>query len=259
MPLIIMPNSVFPPETWKTVNDLEPQLKEIDHRIKANDYNVAARIMLEIDPYLLLCGAYKRIVDYHERLQYRINEVMLSLGIMIILGTAYQNKGQHQEAINIYLEALDISRAKGYLEAEIAILGDIGTCYTSIWNIDIAIKYFKKALTLVRKQKDKYTEEIWLNNLGICARRVGRTDAAVKYHQRALAIAQKHENLEMIAACLASIGNCYADLGDPYSAIDYYHQSLDIQDSVGNLNDKGSVLHSLAEILRLIGGISLRL
>jgi len=91
-----------PPETWRSATELVPRLKEIDHRIMASDYNAAAHTLLEIDPRILSWGAYRQVMDYHERLIDKITDMMLKLGSIVNLGTAYQNQTQHQKSIVCY-------------------------------------------------------------------------------------------------------------------------------------------------------------
>ena len=53
----VLPEHPHPPASWKTVDDLAPQLAEFEVRIAGEEYDAAASVLLEIDfDYLLLWG-----------------------------------------------------------------------------------------------------------------------------------------------------------------------------------------------------------
>jgi hypothetical protein len=57
-----------PRETWKTLEDLAPQLAEFELRLAGEDYDTAATVLLEIDyDYLQLWGHYQLVAELHER------------------------------------------------------------------------------------------------------------------------------------------------------------------------------------------------
>jgi hypothetical protein len=58
-----------PPETWKNIDDLEPQLAEFEHRVRAGDYDAACQVLNSFDfEYLLRWGHYARLAEMRESL-----------------------------------------------------------------------------------------------------------------------------------------------------------------------------------------------
>ena len=64
-----------PREAWRSLDDLAPQLAELDLRCAAGEYDVAADVLREIDfDCLLLWGHYALLVALHERLLDRLDD-----------------------------------------------------------------------------------------------------------------------------------------------------------------------------------------
>ena len=79
-----------PSETWKSIDDLEPQLAEFEHRVRAGDYDGACRVLEPIDfDYLYLWGHYARLVEMREKLVGHLTELSLQMTNLGNLGRAY--------------------------------------------------------------------------------------------------------------------------------------------------------------------------
>ncbi len=89
-----------PRETWKKIEDLEPQLNEFDLRCVAEDYDTAASVLLEIDfDYLLLWGHFRLMIELHEKLKGKLQDVKTERVNFGYLGLAYNSIGQVHKAI----------------------------------------------------------------------------------------------------------------------------------------------------------------
>src|SRR6202022_3440045 len=63
----------MPRESWKNIDDLAPQLAEFDLRYAGNDYDTAARVLLEIgSDYILPWSFYRLMVGLHELLRTKL-------------------------------------------------------------------------------------------------------------------------------------------------------------------------------------------
>jgi tetratricopeptide (TPR) repeat protein len=115
-----------PSADCKTLQDLEPQLAEIDLRIAAEDYNTAADVLRSIDlDYLLLWGHYRLMAELHERLQGKISDPELKGISAGNLGSAYYLMGRVRDAIGYYEQALAIAREQNDRKGEGKVFGFI--------------------------------------------------------------------------------------------------------------------------------------
>src|SRR5689334_3239751 len=75
--------------------DIEPQLFEFEHLVAAQDFDVAARLMDEIDGnYLALWGFFERIVDMRSKLIGKIRDETLETANFISLADTYRMMGR---------------------------------------------------------------------------------------------------------------------------------------------------------------------
>jgi tetratricopeptide (TPR) repeat protein len=177
----------LPRSAWRRIEDLEPQLAEIDLRCRAGQYDEAASILRTIDSdYLLVWGHSAVVVDLCKRLQGRVGWPRWEQTMAGVFGDALRQRGQHDQAIAAY----------------------------------------ERALLLARELDDRPNEGVWLNSIGNCYAELGQTRRALGYNEQALVIARReaHPALERIA--LISMANRHAELGAMAAAGDEYEQAL---------------------------------
>ena len=122
-----------PREAWRSLDDLAPQLAEIDLRCAAGEYDVAADVLREIDfDYLLLWGHYALLVALHERLLDELDDPWRRGYSLTTLGIAYRSLGMARRAIACYEQALAIDREIGDRQGEGADLGNLGHAYAAL-------------------------------------------------------------------------------------------------------------------------------
>jgi len=121
-----------PPETWKTIDDLEPQLVEFEHRVRAGDYDEACQVLDSINDHLLLWGHYTRLVELRGKLVRRLTNSGLRAGTLHSLGRACYYLGQFKRAVELYEEALDIARKIGDRRNEGVWLSHLGRAWRSL-------------------------------------------------------------------------------------------------------------------------------
>ncbi len=239
-----------PREEWKTIGDLAPQLAEIDLRIAGEDYDTAARVLLDIDyDYLLLWGQYKLMIALHERLQGNIGDKFSRLRSLNSLALASNAIGQVRKAIEFYEAALPLTRELNNKQAEGAILCNLGIAYKNLGEVRKAIPYYEQALQIDREIGDKRGEGADLGNLGIAYKNLGEVRKAITYYEQALLIARDIGDKRGEGADLGNLGIAYYSLGDLPKAIEYYEQSLLIKCEIGDKNGETSDLGNLAEAL----------
>jgi len=240
----------LPRENWKTLADLAPQLAEIDLRCAAEDYDTAARVLLEIDSdFLLLWGFYRLVVEMHNRVQGILKDPTLKQMSLRNLGIAYRNIGQYQNAITCNEQALAIARKKKDRYSEGASLGNLGNCYYHLGQNSRAINYYEQAHSIAKEIGDLHGEELAIGNLGNCYTDLGQTRRAIDYYKQALLVAHEIGDRKEAAKNLSNLGNCYALLGENASAIESLELALAVQREIGNRLDEGIVLGNLTSIL----------
>ena len=180
-----------PRESWRTLEDVRPQLAEFELRCDTGDYDTAATVLADIDfDYLQVWGHYRTLVELHGRIHGRITDPALNAAHLANLGNCHYHLGDYRQAIDLYTQALAIARDIGDRQGEGAALGNLGLCHFSLGDYRQAIDLHTQALAIARDIGDRQGEGAALGNLGLCHSSLGDYRQAIDLHTQALAIAR---------------------------------------------------------------------
>jgi len=243
-----------PESEWKTIDDLAPQLAEFEHRVHAEDYEGACRVLEPIDfDYLFLWGYYARLVEMREKLLGRLKDPSLRAANLGSLGRAYSNLGQVEQAIGYYQQSLVIARKIGDRQNESIWLSDLGYAYNNLGQFEQAIKLYEKALPIAREIGDRRQEGSQINCLGLTYRALGRLEQAIECHEKSLNIARAISDRALEGLNLGNLGSVYSALGQFERATNLYEEAFAIAREIGDRREKGSRLGSLGDVYRALG------
>jgi tetratricopeptide (TPR) repeat protein len=244
-----------PPETWKTIDDLDPQLAEFEHRVRAGDYDDACRVLDSIDfDYLHMWGYYAKLVEMRRSILGGLKDPGLRAATLRSLGDIYRATGPFEHAVRLYEEALDITQETGNrLWERATILGNLGRAYSALGQIEKAIERYEEALVIFRKTGNRRQEGIQLSYLGNAYRTLGQVEQAIGYYEQSLSIARKIGDRRGEGDYLTSLGSTYHSQGQFEQAIKLYQTSLVIAREIGNRGGEGFNLVSLGSIYRDLG------
>jgi tetratricopeptide (TPR) repeat protein len=201
-----------PPEQWKSIEDLAPQLSEFDLRYAGRDYDTASWVLMEIDfEYLLTWGFYNLIAEYHQRLQGKLKDIHLQRASKGNLGTAYSRMGRYQEALLYTEQSLAISREVKDRQAESANLLNLGVIYSRLGQTALAIERFEQALEITSEIQDRFTSRVHLGNLGCLYSYLGETARAIDNLEQALIIDRDFKDEDNEASHLANLAEVLID------------------------------------------------
>jgi len=235
-----------PRESWRTLEDVRPQLAEFELRCDTGDYNTAATVLHDIDfDYLLVWGHYRTLVGLHGRIHGQITDPRLNGAHLTNLGICYYRLGDYRQAIDLYTQALAIARDIGNRQVEDRALGNLGLCYYRLGDYRQAIDLHTQALAIARDIGNRRIEGTDLGNLGLCHFSLGDYRQAIDLHTQALAIARDIGNRRIEGSQLGCLGACHSSLGDYRQAIDLYTQGLAIARDIGDRHGEGSQLGCL--------------
>ena len=243
-----------PRAEWKTFEDLQPQLDEFDLRCAAEDWDTAARVLLDIDfNYLQLWGHYRLAVSLHERLLSKISDPSLKSRSLTNLGHALSDLGQVRKAISYYEVGLKLDHENHNRQAEGVSLGSLGLAYNNLGQTQKAVQYYEQALTIARDIGDKKSEGAHLGNLGLAYGNLGQIQKAIQYYEQALTIARDIGDKSGEGTRLGNLGLAYGNLGQTQKAIQYHEQALTIAHDIGDRTGEETRLGNLGKEYRNLG------
>jgi len=234
-----------PRDSWRSLDDLGPQVAEFELRCAAADHDTAAAVLAGVDDYLQRWGHYRLAVYMHERLSGRLNRPYGQMATANALGTSYAALGQTGRAIEHYQQALAIARETGDRGIEGSALGNLGNSYSTLGQTGRAIEHYQQALAIARETGDRGIEGSALGSLGNGYADLGQTGRAIEYYEQALAIARETGHRSSEGLWLGGLGGCYADLGQTGRAVEHYQQALAIAIEIGDRGIEGTALGNL--------------
>ena len=243
-----------PRDSWKTIDDLAPQLAEFEVRVTGEEYDAAASVLFGIDfDYLMRWGHSRLGAQLHERLQGRLTDPSLKAGSLTNLGNCYDSLGDYPRAIEHHEQSLAIDREIGNRRGEAISLIGLGNCYHSLGDYPQAIGHLEQSLAIAHEIGDRGGEGSSLGNLGGCYYSLGDYPQAIEHFEQSLAIAREIGDRGAEGSWLGNLGLCYHSLGDYPRAIEHHEQSLAIAHEIGDRQGEATSLISLGTCYSSLG------
>ena len=231
-----------PPQSWRSLDDLQPQLAEFGLRCDVGDYDSAAAVLADIDPGCLqVWGHYRISLDLHQRIRGRVTDPALNAAHLQNLALCQWRLGDYRQAIDLHTEVLAIARDLGDRGLEYAELGNLGLCWSSLGDYQQATNLHTQALAIARELGDRRGEGILIGNLGLCWSSLGDYRRARDLLGQALLIARDLGDRQGEGILLGNLGRCWSSLGDYGQAINLHTQALAIARDLGYR--RGEVIH----------------
>jgi tetratricopeptide (TPR) repeat protein len=245
-----------PRETWRTLDDVTPQLAEFELRCEAGDFDAAAQVLNGVSvEYLQKWGHVGLARDMHERVQGHLSDPATSAASLNYLGFAYQSLGETPRSIDVHNQALEISRELGDRHGEGIALTGLGNALLTSGEVRLAIDCYHEALNIDREIGYRDSEAVDLGTLGAAYRALGDSRRAIEFHEQALLIYRETGHRSGEGATLNSLGGAYETLGEPRRAIEFYDEALTIARETDSRTGEASALHSLGAAAHALGDV----
>ena len=163
------------------------------------------------------------------------------------LGLAYAALRDAHKAIDLYEQALAITRQIRDRLAEGNVLGNLGLAYASLGDARKASGLYERQLAIARELGDRRGEGNALLNLGVACANLGELHKAIELYGQSLAIFQGTGDWRCEGNALGNLGNLYAALGDHPKAVELHRRALAIAREVGDRRGEGAALGNLAK------------
>jgi CHAT domain-containing protein/predicted negative regulator of RcsB-dependent stress response len=143
-----------------------------------------------------------------------------------------RNRGQIEEAMSLYQQALPLADAIGNRNLEADIRNGLGNVYAIRGESQQALDVYEQALQLATDEEDgRRAKAVALTGLGKILRRRGEPQDALIYYQEALAINREIASGDprqqtAVAIVLIHLGSVDLDLGQPDDALTRYREAL---------------------------------
>jgi len=163
------------------------------------------------------------------------------------LGVAYNNLGNSQESLDLFLKALRMMEKIDDKNGIAQSLVNIGQANFYLDSFGEALKYFRRAL-LVREElgnKSDVAQSLLL--VGNAMAKMTRYDEALDYYYKALVIKKGINDRVAISQIYNNLGNVYLAIGEMDKVLEYRLQALHIDRELGNKWEIALTTYNIAE------------
>lgn len=144
------------------------------------------------------------------------------------LGSGYLQKGQLQEAGEVYLKSLEIREANRDSLGMAKVYNALGFILQRKYESDSAITYFLKALPIFEKEGALLNAATILNNIGVIYQNMSNYPKAIEFYERASVMRETQKDFRNLIGSYANLGTAYKYLGDFELAEEYFQKAIDL-------------------------------
>lgn len=217
----------IPEADWHTLDDIQPQLFEFEHLVRAGDFQQAYELLNHLDAnFLTREGHIQRLFEMRSQLQPELQEALSKAGNLVGLGKAALVLSKFAECIEYCQSALVIATELQQLDLRLEALYTMGLCSDYTGNYRAAVDYFQQALALEDTPETQMQRANSLDALAAAYNTLNHYDDALKTHQQALEIRQAQGDKVAEGRSLNNMGYIYYDQGDFNQALACFSDAL---------------------------------
>jgi tetratricopeptide (TPR) repeat protein len=234
-----------PKSEWKRLSDLDPELVEFEHLMRAERFYDACRLLNEIDrEYLAFWGQRTLVVELRTRLLGRIGDAGLQSLNYGNLGANYLEMGEGQKSAECLGQALAIALELGDRSLECRWMGNLGIALLA-GDANDGRRKLEDALALANEIDDRLHIGRWTYALGNA---LGGDDveASVQMCLTALAATREAHDRRFERYCLSSIGEGLVKLDSAAEATPYLREAVAVAETIGDTRGFFECLFALA-------------
>ncbi len=250
----------LPAEKWLTIDDLEPQLFEFDHRIRAGQAEIALKLLDSIDnDYLRVWGHLNRLSTMRKQLMPLLSDKTMLYDNTLTLGISYMHRRQNHIAIEYFKEALGIAKALHDEERVGKAHSNLSMAHLAQGELDAAEEHIEPARQIFEKTADQKTFSVILQNQVNIHLYRGRYDEAVETLNIVQKIADEMGDTERQVLAINTQAQLFNHMGKFDHSIELLERYLPLVRSTRNklsisgmVANLGMAYHSLKQIEKAI-------
>jgi len=170
------------------------------------------------------------------------------------IGDVHFNKGQFDESLNYYFEALKLVKQKKCCIAEKSkLFNNLGVLFSDKKEYAKSLHYYNAALSIMDSLNDVKEISRIYNNLGTIYWYKNKPDSALIYYTKSLKIREKSGDLKGLAFVLNNLGMLSGDQHDYKQSLYYFKQSLQYHEKLSNRYGTVMALYNIGYVYQDMG------
>jgi len=202
------------------------------------DFNIAFDLSWKIGLFLLEQGKHAAAMDIYNDLRHQLEsktsrtfeEQKKFSSVLNIIGAIYEETGLWNEALELYMNSLQVCNAIGYDAGKAKVYNNIGKLYYSRNDLARAETLFSQAVAINKKLDIRAELFNNYNNIGGIYLKRNDPKKALEYTLMAMNQLNTDRDFFDLAIAYSNIGNLYQNMGNYPVALTYYQQAASLQE-----------------------------
>jgi signal transduction histidine kinase len=184
------------------------------------------------------------IVELEEPFQ-KFGDTAKVLSIGNLIATAYRQKGDLNQSLNLYLELLEKAKLEGNIAMQTAIEQNVAVVYEQLGDLSAAIDHYFEGLRLAEEQSDSSAIPVILENLALISMDQEEFDRAGEYLDRAVHINEEQDNIPYLINNYINLGVLSGDVENFERSLEYFEQALQLAEKIGDIQSPVQILYNI--------------
>ncbi len=243
-----------PRDEWKSLADVQPQLAEFAHLVRAEEFDQACKLLQLIDfDYLARWGHSELVVSLRERLVGRLRDPVQAGMNYYLLGLAHNRLWSAEEAVRCFERLLETQRDFAprpmYGDRAVSdVQGNLGRSLLLVGRVEEALRLFEETAAVMRRHGHHLGEGLWTGRRGEALEKLGRLAEAKSCHEFALERSRSAGDTRWDVTHLSNLAETHRLLGDPAAATRLLHEGLARAERTGNPQGQAFCLMRLGQL-----------
>jgi tetratricopeptide (TPR) repeat protein len=219
--------------------------QELTLKLRQFEQTGARRLPGSDSAFLALKAAYNRAMEQRE--------ITTAAHCLQQMGRRCYHLGHYPQSLDFHLQAGELFRQTGSMEALAANLDDVGILYYYNRQPALARQQYEEALSIYTRLQNKAGMAATYGKIGHLYEKQQQYDSAFYFQQQALARYLQIDNQQGMAKIYENMGSIYEDLARYDSAGYYFQKALQLNEAIGDDTARIEVLNNLGDVLRKTG------
>lgn len=199
-------------------------------------------------------GNYREAMEcYLDALEIRekINDQLAVANVLIALGNIKYHQEENELALDYYRQCLSTMQALGNERGVAKSLINIGNTYFKLGILDSTQYYYEQSLILCTKIEYRIFQMQILGNLGLLHEYLDDFEVAMEYYTTALGMYQELGDHSGTSAMLTNIGSLHTSEGNYTDALANLLEAYELAQQVGHIQYTRAAAKALYELYKL--------
>ena len=224
---------------------------------QTDDPEARAFTYFNLSSYFLYQRQPDSLLFYVEALFPEFLETSRGIPLGNLLAVAYQRTNQNLRSLELHQSLLERARDEGNIRFQYVIKQNMGNAFRQIGDLDEAVNHYLEALELMEGSDDRAAMMVLLDNLGNLNTEIENYELAEIYVSRALEMAIEDGVLTNQLTSSLNLGIVYNLTGRHEAAIALFEDVLELSLQLGSRFSEIQALYNIGEAHKNMGAFDL--